>query len=128
MKPVDFEYARAHSIDHALRLLEDAHGEAKVVAGAQSLGPMLNLRLVQPRLLVDIAGIGELTRIEERPDAVVLGACVTSANVEDGRIPERGLRMLRAVATVTAYRAVRNRGTLGGSLCHADPASDWIAA
>ena len=98
------------------------------MAGGQSLGPMLNLRLVQPRILVDITGIAELTEIEDRDDAVTLGACITTANIEDGRLPGRGLRPLSVVAGRIAYRAVRNRGTIGGSVCHADPAADWISA
>lgn len=127
MKPAAFDFVRAGSVSEAMRSLCEADG-AKVIAGAQSLGPLLNLRLVQPRLLVDITGIPELNRAEEDDDAVTLGACVTTANVEDGRVPNRGLSMLAAVATQTAYRAVRNRGTIGGSLCHADPAADWVSA
>jgi aerobic carbon-monoxide dehydrogenase medium subunit len=63
--------------------------------------------------------------IEDADDAITVGACITTANIEDGRLPGRGLQMLPAVATHIAYRAVRNRGTIGGSLCHADPAADW---
>jgi carbon-monoxide dehydrogenase medium subunit len=86
---------------------------------------MLNLRLVQPGLLIDITGIPDLTRIEDADDAITVGACITTANIEDGRLPGRGLQILPAVAMHVAYRAVRNRGTIGGSLCHADPAADW---
>jgi carbon-monoxide dehydrogenase medium subunit len=125
MKPAAFEYVRAGSLGEATRLLVEANGMATIVAGAQSLGPMLNLRLVQPRLLIDITGIPDLTRIEDADDAITVGACITTANIEDGRLPGRGLQMLPAVATHIAYRAVRNRGTIGGSLCHADPAADW---
>ena len=128
MKPVAFEFARASSPAEATRMLAEANGAARLVAGAQSLGPMLNLRLVQPRLLIDITGIPELTRIEDSSDAVTLGACITTANIEDGRLPGRGLEALAAVAAQIAYRAVRNRGTIGGSLCHADPAADWVSA
>ena len=87
---------------------------------------MLNLRLARPRLLIDITGIPELTRVEDTADAVTIGACVTTASIEDGRLPGHGLEMLPAVAGRIAYRAVRNRGTVGGSLCHADPAADWV--
>jgi carbon-monoxide dehydrogenase medium subunit len=128
MKPVAFDIVRACSVAEATRLLVGADGAAKVVAGAQSLGPMLNLRLVQPAVLVDVTGIPELTRVEEDDESVTLGACITSGNVEDRRVPERGLAMLCAVATRTAYRAVRNRGTIGGNVCHADPAADWVSA
>jgi carbon-monoxide dehydrogenase medium subunit len=89
---------------------------------------MLNLRLVQPDLLVDLTGIAELTAVSETPDAVILGACVTHADVEDGRVPDATRGALPAIAAGIAYRAVRNRGTIGGSLCHADPAADWVNA
>jgi carbon-monoxide dehydrogenase medium subunit len=88
---------------------------------------MLNLRLSQPRILVDITGIRELTRIDDDGDTVTVGACVTTANIEDGCLPGHGLSVLSSVATHIAYRAVRNRGTVGGSLCHADPAADWLS-
>jgi len=128
MKPAAFDFVRAGSVAEATRFLVEADGTAKVVAGAQSLGPMLNLRLVQPRVLVDITGIPALTRVEEDDEAVTLGACITTGNIEDGRMPNRGLPMLSAIAMRTAYRAVRNRGTIGGSVCHADPAADWVSA
>jgi carbon-monoxide dehydrogenase medium subunit len=128
MKPVAFDVVRASSLSEASRILVEANGAARPVAGAQSLGPMLNLRLAQPRLLVDITGIPELTHIEDTGDAVTIGSCITTANIEDGRLPGRGLDALPAVAANIAYRAVRNRGTIGGSLCHADPAADWVSA
>jgi carbon-monoxide dehydrogenase medium subunit len=127
MKAASFELVRARSVVEATQLLAGAAGEARVVAGAQSLGPMLNLRLARPRLLIDITGIPELTRIDDDADGVTLGACVTSANIEDGRLPGRGFEALPGIAARIAYRAVRNRGTIGGSLCHADPAADWVA-
>ena len=89
---------------------------------------MLNLRLAQPSLLVDITGIPELTGIEREAGDITIGACVTTADVEDGRIGADAPPMLAEVATRIAYRAVRNRGTVGGSLCHADPAADWVTA
>lgn len=128
MKPAAFEYVRAGSLAEATRLLVEAGGMATIVAGAQSLGPMLNLRLVQPRLLIDITCIPDLKRIEDTDDSITVGACITTANIEDGCLPGRGLQTLSAVATHIAYRAVRNRGTIGGSLCHADPAADWAPA
>jgi aerobic carbon-monoxide dehydrogenase medium subunit len=128
MKPAAFEFVRAGSLAEATRLLIEADGAARIVAGAQSLGPMLNLRLTRPRVLIDITGILEMTRVEDSKDAVTLGACVTTANIEDGRLPGRGLQALPAIASQIAYRAVRNRGTIGGSLCHADPAADWVSA
>jgi aerobic carbon-monoxide dehydrogenase medium subunit len=128
MKPAVFEFVRARTLSEATTVLLESDGAARVVAGAQSLGPMLNLRLVQPQILVDVTGIAELTEIDDRADAVTLGACITTANIEDGRLPGRGLQALSVVAGRIAYRAVRNRGTIGGSVCHADPAADWISA
>ena len=127
MKPAAFDYVRASTLAEATQLLVEANGAARLVAGAQSLGPMLNLRLVQPSLLIDITGIPELTCIEDAGDAVTLGACITTANIEDGRLSGHGLDALAPVAANIAYRAVRNRGTIGGSLCHADPAADWVS-
>jgi aerobic carbon-monoxide dehydrogenase medium subunit len=126
VKPAKFEFARARSLGEAATILRQASGTAKVIAGGQSLGPMLNLRLVRPSVLLDITGIPELTHIEEDADGVIIGACVTTSDVEDGRARVDGLPILASVAASIAYRAVRNRGTVGGSLCHADPAGDWL--
>jgi aerobic carbon-monoxide dehydrogenase medium subunit len=126
VKPAKFEFARARSLGEAATILRQASGTAKVIAGGQSLGPMLNLRLVRPSVLLDITGIPELTHIEEDADGIIIGACVTTSDVEDGRARVDGLPILASVAASIAYRAVRNRGTVGGSLCHADPAGDWL--
>ena len=128
MKPVAFDYARPATLADAAGLLGREHGFAKVLAGGQSLGPMLNLRLAQPDLLVDITSIPELTTVADNRDDLEIGACVTHADIEDGRVPDHVQGLLRQVAGRIAYRAVRNRGTIGGSLAHADPAADWISA
>jgi carbon-monoxide dehydrogenase medium subunit len=99
-----------------------------VLAGGQSLGPMLNMRLVQPEVIVDITGIDELKRVEKTNDHLVIGACVTHADVEDGRVPDVTGGAMQSVARGIAYRAVRNRGTIGGSLSNADPSADWVSA
>ncbi len=125
MKPAHFEFVRARSLGEAATILRQASGSAKVIAGGQSLGPMLNLRLARPSVLVDITAIPELTRIEEDADGLVIGACITTSDIEDGRVRVDGLPILATVAAGIAYRAVRNRGTIGGSICHADPAGDW---
>jgi carbon-monoxide dehydrogenase medium subunit len=88
---------------------------------------MLNLRIAQPELLVDVTSIPELTAVAEHRDYVEIGACITHADIEDGRIADPSLGLLSYVAGGIAYRAVRNRGTVGGSLAHADPAADWIS-
>jgi carbon-monoxide dehydrogenase medium subunit len=127
VKPAAFDYLRPRSVAEAAAALAE-EGGAKLIAGGQSLGPMLNLRLVQPPLLVDVAGIPELATVAEEGEGVRIGACVTAANIEDGRVPSQGAPMLPRIAGGIAYRAVRNRGTIGGSLCHADPAADWVSA
>src|SRR5262245_65965568 len=81
MKPANFAFTRAASLGEAAAILREANGGAKAVAGGQSLGPMLNLRLVQPTILVDITAIPELTRVEEDAGGVTVGACVTSADI-----------------------------------------------
>ena len=126
MKPVAFDYERPQDIGGALALAGRSDIAVKFLAGGQSLGPMLNLRLAQPDLLVDLTGIAELKQIEATRDALTLGACVTHADIEDGRVPDVTNGALAAVAAGIAYRAVRNRGTIGGSVAHADPAADWI--
>jgi aerobic carbon-monoxide dehydrogenase medium subunit len=126
MKPVAFEYERPQDIGGALALADSGDIAVKFLAGGQSLGPMLNLRLAQPDLLVDLTGIAELKHVETKPDALELGACITHADIEDGRVPDVTNGALAAVACGIAYRAVRNRGTIGGSVAHADPAADWI--
>jgi aerobic carbon-monoxide dehydrogenase medium subunit len=128
MKPAPFGYERPRDLQAALAVLNEAGASAKIIAGGQSLGPMLNLRLVEPGLIVDISGLAELKQVERRGDELVLGACVTHADIEDGRIPDVTRGAMRGVAGNIAYRAVRNRGTVGGALSHADPAADWVSA
>ncbi|HYC48301.1 MAG TPA: FAD binding domain-containing protein [Burkholderiales bacterium] len=125
MKPVAFDYERPRDLASAVKLLAAEDG-AKVMAGCQSLGPMMNLRLAQPRLVVDVRGIAELQEVREDAANVVIGSCVTHAMIEDGRVPDPSRGLMREVASNIAYRAVRNAGTIGGSLCHADPAADWV--
>ncbi len=126
MKPAPFDYTRPADLAGALQAL--AGDGARVLAGGQSLGPMLNLRLARPSLLVDLRRVEELRRVEQRGDALVLGAMTTHAAIEDGAVPDTTRGMLRRVAADIAYRAVRTRGTMGGSLSHADPAADWATA
>jgi carbon-monoxide dehydrogenase medium subunit len=126
MKPVAFDYARPTSVGEAVRMLAGTPS-SKVLAGGQTLGPMLNLRLAQPAQQDDITRIPELAAVSEDADAVTVGATVTHAAIEDGRIPDPTGGFLPRVARGIAYRAVRNRGTIGGSLAHADPAADWLS-
>jgi carbon-monoxide dehydrogenase medium subunit len=126
MKAAAFDFASPTTCEEAIALL--GVGMAKPVGGTQSLGPMMNLRLAQPETLVALSGIDELRVCRSDEDHVVIGACVTHAEIEDGRIDDPSRGFLIFVAQGIAYRAVRNRGTLGGSLAHADPAADWINA
>jgi len=126
MKPVSFDHERPETLADAVALLKNADGEAKVIAGGQSLGPMMNMRLAKPSLLVDITHIPELTQVTDTGDKLVFGACITHSQIEDGRVADASNNMMTTVAAGIAYRAVRNLGTIGGSLVHADPAADWI--
>ena len=125
MKPASFEFARAQDLNEAVRLLGASAGEARPYAGGQSLGPMLNFRLARPSLLVDISKIDALRAVEADEEGVTVGATTVHADFEDGVVPDVANGLLRRAASGIAYRAVRNRGTLGGSLAHADPAADW---
>jgi carbon-monoxide dehydrogenase medium subunit len=128
MKAARFEYLRPSNVGQALAALVDAEGSAKLLAGGQSLGPMLNLRLARPSLLVDVSRLEALGGVEELPHAWRIGAGVTHSRIEDMRGRLAGGEMLCEVAGGIAYRSVRNRGTIGGSVAHADPASDWPLA
>jgi aerobic carbon-monoxide dehydrogenase medium subunit len=128
MKAAPFAYERPADVNAALALMAAAKGVTKIIAGGQSLGPMLNLRLVQPDQIIDIAGLAELRQADRSGDHLVIGACVTHGDIEDGRIPDVTRGAMQRVAGAIAYRAIRNRGTIGGSLGHADPAADWVSA
>jgi aerobic carbon-monoxide dehydrogenase medium subunit len=127
MKPAPFGFARPASLAEATALLAAADVETRVLAGGQSLCPMLNFRLAQPRMLVQINHLDELRGVAEDTESVTIGACVTHAAISDGLAPDVGDHLLARVAADIAYRAVRTRGTIGGSLCHADPAADWVS-
>jgi carbon-monoxide dehydrogenase medium subunit len=127
MKAPAIDYVRPRSLAEALERLARAAGEARVIAGGQSLLAMMNLRLASPGLLIDIARLPELASITEDAEAVSLGACVTHAAIEDGRVADPSRGLMPRVATTLAYRAIRNRGTIGGSLALADPAAEWPA-
>jgi carbon-monoxide dehydrogenase medium subunit len=126
MKPVAFTYQRAATLAEAIAGLRDFGDQGRLIAGGQSLGPMLNLRLSQPKRILDISRLDDLRGAEIEGDVLVIGACVTHAQIEDGKISDVTLGLMPHVARGIAYRAVRNRGTIGGSLAHADPAADWL--
>ena len=126
MKAAAFEYALPVSVAEVCALLAAGAGMAKPMAGGQSLGPMLNLRLAQPDSVVDLNAIAGLREVRDEGGAIFIGAAVTHAAIEDGRVADPTQGLLPYVAANIAYRAVRNRGTIGGSLAHADPAADWV--
>jgi carbon-monoxide dehydrogenase medium subunit len=127
MKAPAVDYVRPRSLTEAIDLLSKAAGEARVIAGGQSLVAMMNLRVASPGLLIDIARLPELASVSEDADAVALGACVTHAAIEDGRVPDPSRGLLTRAAATLGYRAIRTRGTIGGSLALADPAAEWPA-
>src|SRR5271156_6679869 len=127
MKAPAFDYVRPQSLSEAVGLLAAGGSEARVIAGGQSLVAMMNLRIAAPRLLIDIARLPELSAVAEDDDGVTLGAGVTHAMIEDGRAPDPSRGLMPRVAVSLAYRAIRNRGTIGGSLALSDPAAEWPA-
>jgi len=127
MKAPAVDYVRPRSLSEALDRLAAANGEARAIAGGQSLVAMMNLRVASPGLLIDIARLPELTAVADAADAVILGACVTHAAIEDERVPDPSRGLMPRVASSLAYRAIRTRGTIGGSLALADPAAEWPA-
>ncbi len=128
MKAAKLTYHKATSIEHALELAGRYDGAGKLMAGGQSLVPMMNLRMAAAEHLIDISGLSALRESAWRDEAFFLGSGVTHSMIEDGKVEDPARGYLRHVAAGIAYRSVRNRGTVGGSLAHADPAADWPAA
>lgn len=126
MKPAPFEYLRVYSIDDALAALAK-HDDARILAGGQSLVPMMNFRLASPSLLIDINRISDLARIDVSPTGLTLGALVRWHELESSAIVARHNPLLRAAVRHIAHYQIRNRGTVGGSSAHADPASEFPA-
>lgn len=126
MKAPELEYLRADSIDEAVAALAANADRAKVLAGGQSLLPVLNLRLAAPELLIDISRIPDLLGDGLRADGRRrYGAAIVHSEFEDGRVADAANGLLQATAAGIGYRAIRNRGTIGGSLAHADPSAEW---
>jgi aerobic carbon-monoxide dehydrogenase medium subunit len=125
MKPASFAYVRPASIAETVERLGDG-ADAKIIAGGQSLVPMLNLRMVAADTLLDVSRIAELRASADNGGEVTLGACVTHEQIQSGAVPDPSNGLMPYVASRIAYQAVRNRGTIGGSLALADPAADWL--
>ena len=128
MIPAAFEYLRAHSVDEAFAHLQQHGGEARVLAGGQSLIPAMRFRLARPAVLVDINAVRELNYIRPNGNVLAIGAIARDSDIERAPwITERRWSLLHDVSRVVADPVVRQMGTVVGSLCHNDPAGDWTA-
>lgn len=128
MIPAAFDYVRPRTLEEAVELLARHGDDAKILAGGHSLVPALKLRLLQPKLLVDLGGLKGLRGICEDGDGIVIGALSTHRDLESSDLLKRHCPLLPETARTIGDAQVRNRGTFGGSLAYADPAADWPAA
>jgi CO/xanthine dehydrogenase FAD-binding subunit len=124
MKPVAFEYCRPDTVEEALDLLAERREEAAVLAGGMSLGPMLNLRMVRPKRVIDISRLTELGVIAVDGDRVVTGATMVQADALDSAVVRKELPVLALALPWVGHFQTRNSGTLGGSIAHADPSAE----
>ena len=124
MKPAPFELEVASSVEQALALLAETHREVKVLAGGQSLVPLMNFRLARPDVLVDLNRLLELQYIREQNGGLAIGAMTRQSALERSPLVARLAPLMAAALPFVAHAPIRNRGTLGGSLAHADPAAE----
>ncbi len=124
MIPAQFDYVAAESASHALGLLAEHGDEAKLLAGGHSLLPMMKLRLAQPKVLIDIGGLAELAGISVDGDDLVVGATTRHADLAASDLVRHEVPLLAHAASQVGDPQIRHRGTIGGSLSHADPAAD----
>ncbi len=127
MKPAPFEYFAPESTEEALSLLQQHGDDAKLLAGGQSLIPTMNFRLAQPAVLIDLNRIGELAYIRESPDGIAIGAMTRQSMVEKSDLIKHHAPLVFETIPHIAHIQIRNRGTVGGNLAHADPASELPA-
>jgi len=127
MKPPKFRYFAPKSVGEALALLAEYAGEARILAGGQSLVPLMNMRLVHPDVLIDINGISELSFIEAVNGGIAIGALTRDAILAGDTTLSEGWSVLREAAHFVGHPAIRNRSTVGGSIAHADPAAELPA-
>jgi carbon-monoxide dehydrogenase medium subunit len=127
MIPTKFDYVKPPSVDEAVRALAEGGEDAKVIAGGQSLMPLLRLRLAYPDLLVDVGGLDELRGVTDAGDSLMIGATTTHYQVVHDPLIAEHCGLIAEAATMVADPAVRHRGTFGGSLAHGDPAGDLPA-
>ena len=128
MIPGSFEYFAPTALDEALSLLQEHGDDAKVLAGGHSLIPTMKLRLAEPAVIIDIGRIGSLKGISESDGKLVIGALTTHHELESSDLVQQKVPLLAQTAAEIGDVQVRNKGTIGGSLAHADPAADWPAA
>jgi aerobic carbon-monoxide dehydrogenase medium subunit len=128
MIPGSFEYYAPRSLDEAVKFLAAHRDDVKVLSGGQSLLPLMKMRLSKPGCIVDIGRIPGLDAICEEGSHLIIGALVTHAQIESSELLQKKCPLLPQTATTIADVQVRNRGTIGGSIAHADPAGDWPAA
>ena len=124
MKPSAFEYFNPQSVQEAIELLDRYGDEAKIIAGGQSLVPMMNFRLARPEILIDINGIKELEYIKTEGDELVIGALTRERDIEQSPLVVEKWPLLSKAISLIGHSAIRNRGTIGGSLVHADPSAE----
>ena len=127
MIPAPFDYLKPSSIEEAVQAYAAAGEDAKILAGGQSLLPILRLRLAYPELVIDLGGIAELTGVTDDGDAIVIGAMTTHSDIIADELVKRHAPLIAQANETVADRQVRHRGTFGGSLAHADPAGDLPA-
>ena len=128
MYPAAFEYFAPATVDEALALLTRYGDDAKILAGGQSLIPMMKLRIASPRFLIDVNRIDSLSGLRRDGDRLQIGALCRHADIANSSLVREHLPIMTDAANLTADVQVRNRGTVGGSLAHADPAGDWPTA
>lgn len=128
MKPSAFEYHNPQSVAEAVELLDRYGDEAKIIAGGQSLVPMMNFRLARPEILIDINGIKELEYIKTEGDELVIGALTRESDIEKSALVIEQFPFLAKAISYIGHSAIRNRGTIGGSLVHADPSAELPTA
>jgi carbon-monoxide dehydrogenase medium subunit len=127
MKPAPFEYFAPATLGEAVSLLEQHEGEAKVLAGGQSLVPLLNMRLARPAVLIDLGKLAELDYIRDANGGLAIGAMTRKRAVERSELVERRQPLLLAATRLVGHPQIRNQGTVGGSLAQADPAAEYPA-
>jgi len=127
MKPPPFDYVVPGSVREAVSLLKQHDGEAKLIAGGQSLMPLLNMRLARPTVLVDVNRLKDLDHVREADGGLAIGAITRQRTVEKSELVKNRLPLLHAALQYVSHPQIRNRGTFGGSLAHADPSAECPA-